>query len=257
MIISIITVCYNSVDELPATIQNILTQSSKQFEYIIVDGASKDGTLEVIEQTELAIQNGEYLDVKPNQFKWISQPDKGLYDAMNKALELATGDFVWFINAGDKLFDSRSVQTVQDAYLSKPSCDVLYSQALVIDENDQIIGERHKRAPIEMNFRSLLNGLVVSHQAIVVKRSLAPQYNLKYRISADYDWVCRILRRSQLNVYIPGNIALFQTGGLSSQKRSQSWCERYSIMRVHFGWFKTIMAHILIILKYPFTQKNG
>lgn len=257
MILSIITVCYNSVNELPATIHNILTQSSKQFEYIIVDGASKDGTLDVIKKTELAIQKGEYLDVEANQFKWISQPDKGLYDAMNKALELSTGDFVWFINAGDKLFDKRSVQTVQEAYLSNPLCDVLYSQALVIDDKDQIIGERHKRAPIRMNFRSLLKGLVVSHQAIVVKRSLAPYYNLKYRISADYDWVCRVLKRSQLNVYIPGNIALFQTGGLSSQKRTQSWRERFSIMRVHFGLFKTLIAHIVIILHYPFTKKNG
>ena len=270
MKISIITVTFNAADVLEKTLQSIFEQTVRDFECLIIDGDSKDGTLDIIKRYEnIALERGIV-------FRYISEKDNGLYDAMNKGLTLAQGDFVWFVNAGDKIYDNGTVALILQQLAENASDtagagiygkngeygkagkyvpDVIYGQSLIIDENDRPLGERHKIAPPHLTKKSLLNGLVVCHQSILVRREIAPQYNTDYQISADYDWTVRVLEKSHGNLYIDRYISRFMTAGISAKHRKKSLKERYCIMRQHFGITNTIVAHLRIILKYPFTRK--
>jgi glycosyltransferase involved in cell wall biosynthesis len=260
--VSVITITFNAGHFLQKTIESIINQSNKNFEYLIIDGGSKDNTLDIIQQYE-----NEYFasmeeaqkreDTISNKILWISEPDKGLYDAMNKGLHLAHGDFVWFINAGDKIYDDTTMQTVVDTIDNNSFCDVVYGQSIIIDEEDNIRGERHKIAPKNLTKKSLLNGLVVCHQSILVRKNIAPDYDIKYRISADYDWVCKVLTKSRQNCYIDKYISRFMIAGVSAQQRKKSWLERYDSMKKHFGFPATCWAHLKIITKYLFSKNQS
>ena len=260
-LLTIITITYNAGKFLKNTIENIVNQSNKDFEYLIIDGGSKDKTTEIIRQYKNSFYSS-FEEAQKRETKlcpeicWISEPDNGLYDAMNKGLHLANGQFVWFINAGDKIYDINTMQTVIDTIRQNPSCDVVYGQSIIIDENENIRGERHKIAPKILNKKDLLNGLVVCHQSIIVRKTIAPDYDLQYQITADYDWVCKVLSKSNGNYYINNYISRFMVAGISAQQRSKSWKERYFIMKKHFGLAATLWAHIKIILKYPFSHKD-
>lgn len=259
--VTVITITYNAERFLKNTIESIVNQSNKEFEYLIVDGGSKDGTPDIIRQyanthyASFSEAETRKLELCP-QICWISEPDKGLYDAMNKGLHLAKGDFVWFINAGDKIYDETTMQTVIDTINDNPSCDVVYGQSIIIDEEENICGERHKIAPKNLTRKSLLNGLVVCHQSILARKDMAPDYDIQYRISADYDWVCKVLAQSRQNCYIDNYLSRFMIAGVSAQQRKKSWIERYRIMKKHFGLPATLWAHGKIILKYPFSHKE-
>lgn len=255
MKVSVITVTYDAEQTLAKTMLSVLGQSCHDFEYLIVDGNSSDGTMTIIRDFESRVSKGEFL-ISPEQFRWISEPDRGLYDAMNKAINLAKGDFVWFINAGDKIYSSETLQHVVDAIDQNPDADVVYGQTVIIGPDDEVLGERHRIAPAKLSKKSLLDGLVVCHQSVIVRRSIAPQYDLRYRLTADYDWMCRVLDISRKNVYIDGYLSRFQTAGLSSQRRKQSLKERFVIMRRHFGLLPTLWSHLCILLKYPFVTRK-
>ena len=253
--ISIITITYNAEAVLEKTIQSILNQTEKSFEYIIVDGASKDKTVDIVKRYESLIAENHFAGFGQEQFRWISEPDKGLYDAMNKGIDMATGDFLWFINAGDKVYDAGTLSQIQTAISENPDADVIYGQSLIIDEDDQPLGERHKVAPKKMTYKNLLNGLVVCHQSIIVRKIITPHYDLQYKVSADYDWTNKVLRKSKGNIYINDYLSRFMVAGLSAVQRKRSWKERYAIMKKHFGLPLTLWAHLKIVLKYPFTRK--
>lgn len=243
--VSIITITYNAERFIEHTIQSVLGQKCKDFEYVIIDGASSDKTMDIVRL--YASQHDE--------FKWVSEPDGGLYDAMNKGLHKATGDFVWFINAGDKLYDENTLQTVVDKINAYSDCDVVYGQTLIIGEDEKPLGDRNKLAPSVLNKKSLLNGLVVCHQSILVRKSIAPDYDTQYKITADYDWTCNVLSCSRRNCFIDEYISRFMVAGVSTQQRKKSWLERYRIMKKQFGLFRTLLAHLKIIVCYPFTRK--
>lgn len=253
--ISIITITYNASHFLEKTMLSVLGQESDDYEYILVDGGSKDATVDIIKGYEGRVAGGEFPGMIPERFRWVSEPDRGLYDAMNKGMAMARGEFVWFINAGDKIFATDTLGRVAEAIRLHPGCDVVYGQSLMIGEDEEPLGERHKIAPRHLERSDMLRGLVVCHQSIVVRRSIAPDYDLTYRVSADYDWTTRVLTRSGENVYIDGYLSRFMIAGLSARQRKLSWVERFRIMTQHFGMTRTLFAHILIVLKYPFTRK--
>lgn len=254
-IISVITITYNAEGFLEKTMQSVLQQKNSSVEYILIDGNSKDQTVDIIRRFEKEIADGKHPAVKPSDFRYISEPDKGLYDAMNKGLQMATGDFVWFINAGDKIYDEHTIEKIEIELKLNPASDVVYGQSLMIDENDQPVGERHKIAPANLKKKHLLRGLVVCHQSILVRKSIAPLYDLQYKISADYDWTNKVLARSKGNLFIDNYISRFMIAGLSSIKRKDALRERFSIMKKHFGLIPTIVAHAMIAIRYPFTKK--
>ena len=253
--ITIITITYNAETVLEKTIQSILNQTDKNFEYIIVDGASTDNTVEIIRKYEKLIADNFYDGFHKEQFQWISEPDNGLYEAMNKGIDLAKGEFLWFMNAGDKIFNSNTLLKLQHAIVENPNADIFYGQSLVIDSNDNLLGKRHKIAPEILTKKSLLNGLVVCHQSIIVRKTIAPYYDLQYKISADYDWTIKSLSRSKKNLYLNESLSRFMVAGISSLQRKTSWKERFYIMKKHYGLTQTLWAHLKIVLKYPFTRK--
>ena len=244
MKLSVITITYNAAQWLERTMRSVLVQKSQDYEYVIVDGASTDGTLDIIKHLEPLFEG---------RLTWLSEPDKGLYDAMNKAIAMAKGDFLWFINAGDEIYAPNTLAHIVE--MTGLKTDIIYGKACIVNAAGQKVSEHHKTTPPNLQFHDLLNGLVVSHQAIIVRRSVAEYYDTQYRICADYDWVIKSVRASRQNVYIDNYLCKFLTGGVSKKQRRRAWKERFHIMRVQFGLWRTIWAHLLIALKYPFSIK--
>src|SRR3989344_1701590 len=146
--IRIITVVYNAKSLIERTIKSVLSQTYTNIEYIIIDGGSSDGTLEIAEkyQHDIAVI--------------LSGKDNGIYDAMNKGLSTATGDFVLFLNAGDELYSTEIISKI----LSLGDADVYYGNTAVVNEKGVVIGDRRLSPPEELNWRSLKFGMCVSHQ---------------------------------------------------------------------------------------------
>ena len=125
----------------------------------------------------------------------VSEPDSGLYDAMNKGLKLATGDYVWFLNAGDQVYASDTVENMVDGLRGMP--DVIYGGTMIIDEQQHEIGDRRLKPPEKLSWKSFRQGMVVCHQSLIVRREIAPDYNLEYRLSADIDWAIRASKEAR------------------------------------------------------------
>lgn len=242
--ISIITITYNAERWLERTMRSVLGQTCKEYEYIIVDGGSKDGTVDIIKRLEPEFKG---------RLSWKSEPDKGLYDAMNKGIARAKGDFVWFINAGDEIYAPETLAHVVAA--ATDDTDIVYGKACIVNAEGIKVSEHHKVTPPNLQRKHLLNGLVVSHQAIIVRRSIAENYNTDYRICADYEWVLKAVSASRKNTYLDEYLCKFLTEGVSQKQRKRAWKERFHIMRAHFGILPTLWAHFLIALKYPFSIK--
>lgn len=234
-LISVITITYNAASTLPATIASVEAQTFRDFEYIIVDGASTDNTIAIASA------------YPPARIK--SEPDRGLYDAMNKGLHRACGRYVIFLNAGDAFHAPDTLQRYADAIAQAPTAPgMVYGQTRIVDSRRRYVGERHLLAPERLTARSFLNGMEVCHQAMCVRRDLAPDYDLRYRYSADYDWAIKVLKRSPLNVYIPGYVADYLSEGLTTANRRASLLERFRSMRTHYGLLPALLSHLRILL---------
>lgn len=233
--ISIITVVYNARDILEGTILSVLNQTYTNIQYILVDGLSTDGTLEIIRKYESQIA------------KWTSNKDKGIYDAMNKGLEMASGDYILFLNAGDKL---KEPQTISRIFEENPSADIYYGRVDLINGSGQVLGERRLKPPLELNWKSFRWGMLVSHQAFIPKRALAETYNLSFRISADIDWCIRCMKKAKTLVNTKQVISEYLVGGESRKNTLISWKERFKIMRIHYGIWTTFWSHFLISFRF-------
>ncbi|MCB0706297.1 MAG: glycosyltransferase [Saprospiraceae bacterium] len=244
--VSIITVVYNARELLAKTMESVFAQTYSNIEYVIVDGASKDGTLKLIEENAARIS------------RWVSEPDKGLYDAMSKSLKLATGDFVWFVNAGDLIPESDTLERIMAK--AEPDTDVLYGEVMIVDKDWNPLGTRTERTtrklPKVLDWRSMQYGMVVCHQGFIARRQLAGPY-MENNWVADLDWVIRILKRSRKNTLVPLIFAEFQEGGVSSQKHWASLKDRYAILQNHFGFFANLKAHIWVLLRALFFKLTG
>lgn len=234
--ITVITVVYNAGSLIERTIQSVLQQTFSSLEYIIIDGASTDNTLDVIKPYRSRI-DGVY-----------SEKDKGIYDAMNKGLSKATGTYVLFLNAGDLLGDARILETV---FATADDADVYYGNTRIIDSNGHILGDRRLRPPLKLTWKSLRFGMCVSHQSFIARRELCEPYDLDFKVSSDIDWVIRVLKKAKKIVFVNETISLFLEGGSSAQRRQTALMERFRIMVNHYGWLPTIFNHIYIGIRYP------
>ena len=231
---SIITVTFNAANVIQPTLCSIKEQTFKNFEHLIVDGASRDNTLDVARHADIP------------QMRIISEPDKGLYDAMNKSIKLASGEFLIFLNAGDSFADDNVLQRLADS--ATDNVDIIYGQTQIVNEARQVVGMRHLTAPQQLSAASFKHGMLVCHQAFVARRSIMPFYNLSYRFSADYDWCIKCLRNSRCNAYVGDQpIINFLTAGLTDKNHKKSLKERFHIMCKHYGTFTAILQHISFI----------
>jgi len=233
--LTIITVTFNCRENLKNSIESIHSQSFKDWEHIIIDGASTDGTIEIIEQNLNAIAY------------WISEKDNGIYDAMNKGLKAATGDYVIFLNAGDTFYDQHTLSKIP--FDKFPRADIFYGETMIIDAVGKHLGLRRKKLPHNLTWKHFKSGMVVCHQSILVKKQIAPFYDLNYKYTADIDWVIKSLKASNQTVYTQTIISNFIEGGFSNQNLLKSWIDRFIILKVYFGLFQTIRSHLSFIME--------
>jgi glycosyltransferase involved in cell wall biosynthesis len=229
--LSVITIVYNNVRDIERTIRSVVNQTYANIEYVIVDGLSKDGTLQVIEK------------YKDRVAKLISEKDEGIYDAMNKGLALATGDYVIFMNSGDEFYDSETVAAV---FASGDDADIYYGETEMIADDGSSLGQRRHKAPAKFTWRSFKYGMSISHQAIYIRRSITEPYDRRYQLSSDIDWIIRAAKKAKKIVNVNRYVAKYLVGGMSKKKHRQSLLERFDIMKRNYGLIPTVFNHFVI-----------
>lgn len=240
---TIITVTWNARDVIGPTLRSVWEQTFADFEHLVMDGASTDGTTD-------AVLSHPGCD---ERLTLVSEPDKGLYDAMNKAIDLASGRYLIFLNAGDAFASADTLQRLADAAQGDPG--VIYGQTQLVDADRRVVGMRHLTAPEHLDANSFKRGMLVCHQAFVARHDLVPHYNLSYRYSADYDWCIRVLKASPANAYVgPKPVISFLTDGLTDKHHRASLMERYRIMCRHYGTLPTVVRHISFIPRFVMTE---
>jgi glycosyltransferase involved in cell wall biosynthesis len=236
---SIITVTYNAEKVLEDTIQSVIFQTYRNVEYIIVDGASKDHTLDIVNKYHNRIN------------KVISEPDKGLYDAMNKGIQLATGNYLCFLNAGDKFHDSETLQKIVHTLKGQELPDVIYGETAIVDEEGHFLHMRRLSAPAHLNWKSFKQGMLVCHQAFFANRELAINhlYDLQYRFSADFDWCIRIMKKAKCLHNTRLTLIDYLNEGMTTKNHKASLKERFCIMAKHYGLISTILHHGWFVIR--------
>lgn len=239
MRLSVISIAYNNLKGLQKTLAVFNGHDFfNELEIVVVDGGSKDGTKDFLASQTLTKN-------------WISEPDKGIYNAMNKGLEMATGDYVWFLNSGDYVEEFSTIETILNVLKQAP--DAVYGETMMVDAEGKHLGFRSeyttRKLPDNLSWTSFRMGMNVGHQSFVIKRSLALTYNEKYRYVSDIDWMIRCLKACKNVVNLGAVVACFTVDGFSSVQRKASNKERYEVLKSHYGLVPNILAHIGIVLR--------
>ena len=210
MKISIITITYNSAATLPRALESVRSQTYGDIEHIIVDGASTDGTKELIINYQLSILNSQSPKVR-----WISEPDNGIYNALNKGIAMATGDVIGFLHSDDVFFSPDSIGQIAAAFESS-GADVVYGD-LEYRHGDKVVRRWRSNA---FRLGDLKYGWMPPHPTLYVRREVYEQvgeYDSWFRISADYDMILRIFTAGYKTRYIPQVLVAMETGGASNR----------------------------------------
>ena len=242
-LISVITITYNASATLPLTMESVAEQTIKDFEHIIVDGASTDDTLSVARR------------MGSERLRILSESDDGLYDAMNKGLKMAHGRYLIFLNAGDRFHSADTLKAYADA-IEERAPDIIYGDTDIVDIEGNRIGPRHLSAPDILTFDSFSKGMLICHQAFMVRKDIAPLYDTDYRFSADYDWCIRCIEASRAGDRINLHRVTidYLSDGLTDNNKKTSLIERFRIMAAHYGSMKAIASHLSFI---PRAIKRG
>ena len=230
-VLSIITVVYNNVSDIERTILSIVNQSYVNIEYVVIDGGSTDGTLNILEK------------YRSRMSQFVSEKDAGIYDAMNKGLNLATGDYILFMNSGDEIYEP---ETVSKVFASASDADIYYGETEMFDQEWQSLGQRRHTAPENFTWKSFKYGMSISHQAIYIKRSLVELYDLNYKLSSDIDWILKATKKAKKIVNTKMYVAKYLVGGMSKAKHSESLKERFEIFSKHYGFLPNVFNHVVI-----------
>lgn len=228
MKITIVTVCMNCEKEIVPTIKSIESQTYSDFEYIIVDGKSKDKTVQIANELTSNINN----------VKIISEEDKGIYDAMNKAVKLAKGEYVFYLNAGDSFVDNKVLEKVSEHL--NDNADIYYGNV----KKEDII----EQYPFKINkFNLIYREKMICHQAIFAKRELLEKYPFDYktfRICADRDWLIRVKEKGITSKYMKDIlIADYDCNGVSSSY-NKFQKESLEIGKKYGGYFAIIFIKV-------------
>lgn len=250
---SIITCTYNAAETLQRTLDSVRQQSYAYVEHIIQDGCSTDDTLQLAK----AYQQ-QCLDADDTPDVGIaSEPDKGLYDAMNRAMTRVSGNYVLFLNAGDTFPSADTLETVAASVGEDETLPaVLYGDTDIVDADGHFVRHRRLSPPDKLSWKSFKKGMLVCHQAFYARADLAkatPYDNEHYRFSADVDWCIRIMRRAEDEKLplrrVQAVVANYLDGGMTNQNHRASLIERFRVMRHHYGLFPTLAWHVWFILR--------
>ena len=268
--ITYVTITYQAAKVLQRTLDSVLQQDYPEITHLIIDGASTDGTLEMVNdyiERSNAANNG-------HKILLMSEPDNGIYDAMNKGLRSLDGDYVCFLNAGDFLpaqdTVSRIVETISqrdDSFVSPdtkglqgdcPQCDlpaVLYGDTDIVDAEGHFLHHRRLAPPEHLTWKSFRHGMLVCHQAFYARTdfAIATPYNQKYRYSADVDWCIRIMKAAakenvpllNLNMVVVN----YTEEGQTTLHHRESLLERYRVMESHYGRISTFFMHCWFVIR--------
>lgn len=228
--LTVITIVYNNVRDIKRTIESVINQTYQDIEYLIIDGASTDGTLEIVKQYENRVS------------RIVSEPDKGIYDAMNKGLALAKGDYILFMNSGDEIYDKDTVEHI----FNQPEADIYYGETEMYNDDWQSLGQRRHKAPKTFNWRSFKYGMNISHQAIYIKKNLTEPYDLQYKYSADIDWIIKAAKKTKNIRNVNRYVAKYLVGGMSKKKHKESLRERFNIFTKYYGLTSNLINHAVI-----------
>lgn len=209
MKVSIITVCFNSAQFLRDTILSVLGQTYSNIEYVLVDGNSKDNTIEIIK---------EYEPLFEGRLKWISEPDKGLYDAMNKGIHMATGEIIALINSDDLFCDSQAIEKVVKVFRSKSFLDGVYADLYYVDQNDTNNIIRHWITGKQKSFKK---GWHPAHPTLYLRKNLYERYgyfDLEFNLAADFEIMLRFIERYNIQLeYLPDFLVKMRLGGTTNK----------------------------------------
>lgn len=238
-LLSVISITYNNLRGLEKTLEAFGGGAFAEIEVVIVDGSSSDGTKEFLEKQNITTN-------------WVSEPDQGIYNAMNKGLAMARGEYVWFLNAGDYAYDLESVSAILEAIRPR-EIDALYGETMMADADGKALGIRSaistRMLPDHLDWKSFSMGMNVSHQSFIIRRSLALPYNEAYRHVADIDWMIRCLKQCRNIQRLPNIISCFTVDGYSTRNRDASNKERYKVLAKHYGWLPNLWNHFRIALR--------
>lgn len=217
MKVSIITVAFNAFNTIRVALESVLAQDYPDIEYIVVDGGSGDGTQDIVNEYSHKIT------------KFVSEPDKGIYDAMNKGIQLSTGDFIAFLNADDFYGHDKVVSSVVRV-LHESSADVLYGDLVYVDREDTNKIVRFWKSG-DYKPGDFIGGWMPPHPTFFARRDLFVQFgsfNLKLKSSADYELMLRFIHKNKANVaYLPEVLVKMRIGGASNGSLSQRmWANR-------------------------------
>jgi glycosyltransferase involved in cell wall biosynthesis len=255
MLFSIITVALNSEKTIADTLTSVATQNYVDYEHIVVDGSSTDSTLDLVEQNRHA------------RLRWVSEPDQGLYDAMNKGIAMARGDYVLFLNSDD-LFCRPDALNIVAEKIMMSGADCIFADVRFV-ENDGV--SPAGRVYSARRFRPALIrvGVMPPHPAMFVRRELLIQlggFNTKYRMAADFDLIARALLKTKSSfAVLPEIITSFRIGGISTDglkakvKLGREFATSLKALGQPMAWFAVQMRYPLKLMQYkvwPFTQNN-
>ena len=212
---SIVTITYNHLTGLKHTAASLAGQSCDDYEWIVIDGGSPDGTRDYLQTTKAL---------------WTSEPDSGIYDAMNKGLAKTSGEYILFLNAGDVLADPFVLETIKDTATelsTRP--DFIYGDALE-QTGPNSTDLAYKAA---QPYTEIKNGMFTHHQAMFYKRAHIDQerYSLQYPIAGDYEFTARTLGNTNKVLYCPLPVCIFERGGISQTHMKQGRQEQYRIRK--------------------------
>lgn len=233
---SIITVCYNAQDTIANTISSLLGQNCDDYEYIVKDGKSSDNTLDITNS----------LVKESNKVHIVSEEDNGIYDAMNEAVKMAQGEYIYFLNAGDR-FAEKDILTRIKNELSIKQADVIYGNIIQLhDDNRAII---RKYSNICRNRLYFLSGDCICHQAMFARRELfdSQNFDTSYKVCADREWQLFNITRNKTFHYIDANIANVLTTGFSTAHQNAYEEETYRCIKQYCKrelWIYQMVMHI-------------
>ena len=245
---TVITCTYQAAALVGRTLESVRNQSWPQVEHLLMDGASTDGTVDLIRSYQQEVAAAA--DCR-HEVVFVSEPDGGLYDAMNKAMARAGGDYLVFLNAGDTFPSADTLGTIANSVGEGETLPgVLYGDTDVVDDAGRFLRHRRLAPPALLTWRSFRRGMLVCHQAFYARTDLAKltPYNLRYRLSADVDWCIRIMKEAEARRLPLRNVNAvvvhYLAGGMSVKNHRASLVERFRIMCRHYGVLPTLAFHL-------------
>ena len=257
--ITYVTITFNAAKVLQRTLDSVLQQDYPNIVHLIIDGASTDDTMKLVDDyiaRSNAAENGHRIQV-------TSEPDKGIYDAMNKGLRSLDGDYVCFLNAGDFLPTPDTVSRIAEAITNTQSPSpntsqlpaVVYGNTDIVDGEGRFLHHRRLSPPENLTWKSFRQGMLVCHQAFYARTdfAIATPYDMQYRYSADVDWCIRVMKAAEkenvplLNLNMV--VANYTEEGQTTLHHRESLWERYRVMEHHYGRVQTCLLHLWFVVR--------